>query len=49
VESICYKYANDPPVEAIPPKSSENVWRVFLSPTFLLLAGVFVAVNIWLK
>ena len=46
VESICYKYANDPPVEAIPPKSSENVLKVFLSPSFLLLVGVFVAVNL---
>ena len=46
VESICYKYADDPPVESIPPKSSENALKVFFSPTFLVLAGVFIALNI---
>ncbi len=46
VESICYKYAEKPPVESIPARSYENVWKVFLSPTFLALAAAFIAINI---
>ena len=46
VESAFYNYAEKPPEESIPPKSAENVWKVFLSPTFLILAAVFIALNI---
>lgn len=45
VESICYNYAERPPIESIPPKSRENVVKVFLSPTFILLAVVFLIIN----
>ncbi|MBO4452867.1 MAG: CPBP family intramembrane metalloprotease [Clostridia bacterium] len=46
VESICYNYAENPPDEALPAKSRENFFRVFLSPTFLLLAAVFAVLNL---
>lgn len=45
VESICYRYADDPPVESIPPKSVENVFKVFFSPAFLLLIAAFFVLN----
>jgi len=46
VESICYIYAEHPPIEAIPPKSSKNFAKVFLSPTFLLLVAAFITVTL---
>lgn len=49
VESIFYSYSERPPIEAIPPKSSKNIARVFLSPTFLLLVTAFVFVSILAK
>jgi len=46
VESICYSYADKPPVESLPPKSSSNVLKVFFSPTFILLFLIFIAVSV---
>lgn len=46
VESIFYSYSEHPPIETIPPKSSKNITKVFLSPTFLLLAAAFFFVSI---
>ncbi len=47
VESICHSYAEKPPVEAIPPKSSENTIKVFFSPTFLLLLVAFICFTLF--
>jgi len=44
VESIFYSYSEHPPIEALPPKSSKNFAKVFLSPAFLLLLTAFVCV-----
>ena len=49
VESIFYSYSEHPPIEAIPPKSSKNIGKVFLSPTFLLLTVAFLCVSIFAK
>lgn len=46
VESICYAYADRPPVEAIPPKSSTHFIKVFFSPTFIILVLAFAAVSV---
>ena len=47
VESICYSYAEKPPVESIPPKSSSHLAKVFFSPTFIILVLAFVAVSVF--
>ncbi|MBO5869553.1 MAG: CPBP family intramembrane metalloprotease [Clostridia bacterium] len=46
VESICYAYAEKPPIELMPPKSSSNFFKVFFSPTFIFLVLAFVAVSL---
>lgn len=46
VESICYIYAEHPPTESIPPKSSKNFAKVFFSPTFLILIAAFLTVTL---
>ncbi len=46
VETICHGYADRPPMEVIPPKSSANIGKVFFSPTFALLIIVFILVTI---
>lgn len=48
VETVCIGYSDNPPVEAIPPKSTEHFKEVVFSPTFLLLIIVFVAVTLLL-
>ncbi len=47
-ESICYSYAEHPPVESLPPKSSANWAKVFLSPAFILLILVFICVSLFM-
>lgn len=47
VETICYSYAEKPPMEAIPPKSSSFWTKVFFSPTFILLIIAFVCFTIF--
>lgn len=41
-ETIFRSYADRPPMETIPPKSSSYWTKVFFSPTFLLLIVIFV-------
>ncbi len=48
VESICYSYAEKPPTESLPPKSSANWIKVFLSPAFLVLIVAFICFTIFL-
>lgn len=48
-ETILFSYSERPPVDVIPPKSRKNAFRVFLSPTFLLLVIAFVSVSILRK
>ncbi len=47
-ESICYSYAEKPPTESLPPKSSSNWTKVFFSPTFILLVIAFVCFALFL-
>ncbi len=47
VESIFHSYADKPPVEAIPPKSSEHITKVFFSPAFLLLLVAFICFTLF--
>ena len=47
VESICLAYSQKPPVEAIPPKSSEHWVKVFFSPSFILLVIFFVCFTLF--
>ena len=35
------RFAQEPPVQSLPPKNRTNLHRVFLSPAFLLLCAVF--------
>ncbi|MBR4951008.1 MAG: CPBP family intramembrane metalloprotease [Clostridia bacterium] len=45
VETVCHGYAEKPPVEAIPPKSTQGFGKVFLSPSFLLLVVAFLVIT----
>lgn len=47
-ESICFSYAEKPPTESLPPKSSANWVRVFFSPTFILLIIAFICFALFL-
>lgn len=46
-ESICYSYAEKPPTESLPPKSSANWTTVFFSPTFIILVIAFFCYTIF--
>ena len=48
VESIFYAYSERPQIESIPPKSRQNVGKVLLSPTFILLAVAFALFSVLL-
>ncbi len=48
VETVCLNYSDHPPVESIPPKSSEHWAEVTFSPTFILLIIVFVIVSLFI-
>lgn len=48
VESIFYAYSERPQIESIPPKSRQNVGKVLLSPTFILLAVAFASFSVLL-
>ncbi len=48
VESICYTYAQKPPLESIPPKSRSFLGKVFFSPSFMLLIVLFVCFTIFI-
>ena len=48
VETVCIGYSDNPPVETIPPKSTEHLSEVVFSPTFVLLIIVFLAVTLLL-
>ncbi len=45
VETVCHSYAEKPPVETIPPKSTQGVGKVFFSPSFLLLIVIFLVIT----
>jgi membrane protease YdiL (CAAX protease family) len=47
VESICLSYSQKPPVESIPPKSSEHWVKVFFSPAFILLVIFFICFTLF--
>lgn len=47
VESICLAYSQKPPVEAIPPKSSDHWVKVFFSPAFILLVIFFICFTLF--
>lgn len=47
-ESICYSYAEKPPTESLPTKSSANWTKVFLSPAFIVLAIAFLCYAVFL-
>ncbi len=47
VESILQFYAQKPPTEALPPKSSANWAKVFFSPTFILLIFAFICYTVF--
>ncbi len=49
VESICLSFSQKPPVESIPPKSSENWMKVFFSPAFGLLVVFFICFTLFTK
>ncbi len=48
VETVCLNYSDRPPVESIPPKSSEHWAEVAFSPTFILLIIVFLIVSLFI-
>ncbi len=47
VESMCHSYAEKPPIESLPPKSSEHWLKVFFSPSFILLVISFVCFTLF--
>lgn len=47
-ESICYSYAEKPPTESLPPKSSSNWIKVFFSPAFIVLVLAFLCYAMFL-
>ncbi|MBE6692126.1 MAG: CPBP family intramembrane metalloprotease [Ruminococcaceae bacterium] len=48
VETVCLNYSDRPPVESIPPKSSEHWAEVVFSPTFIILIIVFLTVSLFI-
>lgn len=48
VETVCLNYSDRPPVESIPPKSSEHWAEAIFSPTFILLIIVFLIVSLFI-
>lgn len=49
VETVCIGYSDAPPVESIPPKSSDHWSEVLLSPTFILLIILFISLTLFLR
>lgn len=49
VETICHSYADNPPMEAMPPKSSSHWTEVFFSPMFIILVIVFFVVVLFMQ
>ncbi len=47
VESICHSFAEKPPIESLPPKSSEYWVKVFFSPSFIILVIAFVCFTLF--
>lgn len=48
VETICLNYADKPPMEEIPPKSSANWTKVFFSPVFMILVAAFFVITLFI-
>ncbi len=48
VETVCLNYSDHPPVESIPPKSSEHWAKVIFSPTFVLLIIAFLLITVFI-
>lgn len=49
VETVCIGYSDRPPVESIPPKSSDHWSEVLFSPTFVLLIITFISLTLFIK
>lgn len=47
VETIMLSYSENPPTETNPPKSSKNFSKVFFSPTFIILAFIFICYSLF--
>lgn len=47
VETLCHSYAEKPPTETMPPKSSAHWAEVFFSPTFIILIIVFFIITLY--
>ncbi|MBQ8911644.1 MAG: CPBP family intramembrane metalloprotease [Clostridia bacterium] len=41
VELQYLRFAQEPPEQSLPPKNRTHIWKVFLSPAFLVLTAVF--------
>jgi membrane protease YdiL (CAAX protease family) len=46
LEQIYFTYADKPPITTLPPKSFPNISKVFLSPSFIILAAVFILITV---